>query len=66
MDGEKAEEFEKFFNHYLYRRGEAMQITQFKVEDELVDVLGEGSFSPERIAQISNLLVKFCNYFFWF
>ena len=50
----EALEFKRIFNHYLDKRKENMKNTQFKVEDILGDIIGEGPIPPEQNTKLTN------------
>ena len=58
IDGKEALELKKIYNHYIDKRNEIMESTQFKVEDIFGDVISKDSISPEQITKLNNFLAK--------
>ena len=54
-DEKEALELKKIYNHYLDKRKDIMENTQFKVEDVFDDVISKDNFSQEQ--KKLNLLV---------
>ena len=58
IDEKEALELKKIYNHYLDKRKEIMNSTNFKVEDIFGDVIGKDSVSPERKTKPNIFLEK--------
>ena len=58
IDEKEALEFKKIYNHYIDKRKEIMNSTEFKVEDIFVDVILKDSISQEHITKLHNFLAK--------
>ena len=58
IDEREALELKKIYNHYLDKRKEIMNSTEFKVEYIFGDVISKDSISPEQITKLNNFLTK--------
>ena len=58
IDEKEAQELKKIYNHYIDKRKEIMDSTNFKVEDIFSDVISKDSISPEQITKLNNFLEK--------
>ena len=54
----EAEDLKKMENHYLDKREEIMENTEFKVEDIFSDITSKGSISTEQITKPSKFSAK--------
>ena len=54
IDEKEALELKKIYNHYLDKRKEIMNSTNFKVEDIFVGVVSRYSVSPEQRTKLNN------------
>ena len=54
IDEKEAIELKKIYNHYLDKRKQIMDSTNFKVEDIFGDVISKDSISPEQITKPKN------------
>ena len=53
-DEKEALELNKIYNHYLDKRKQIMDSTNFKVEDFFGDVISKNSISREQITKLNN------------
>ena len=58
IDEREAIELKKIYNHYIDKRSEIMNNTQFKVEDVFGNVISKDNFSQEQITKLNNFLAK--------
>ena len=58
IDEKEASELKKIYNHYIDKRKEIMDSTNFKVEDIFGDVISKDSISREQITKLNNFLAK--------
>ena len=57
-DEKEAQELKKIYNHYIDKRSEIMENTQFKVEDVFGDVISKDNFSQEQKTKLNNFSAK--------
>ena len=58
VDEKKKYGLKKNFNLYLDNRREIMNSTQFKVENEIVDIINKASISPGQNTELNNFFAK--------
>ena len=58
IDGKEAEELKKIYNHYIDKRKEIMENTNFKVEYVFGDVISKDNFSQEQLTKLNVFLAK--------
>ena len=58
IDEKEALELKKIYNHYIDKRKEIMNSTQFRVEDIFGNIISKDSISPEQITKLNNFLTK--------
>ena len=58
IDQKEAEQLKQIYNHYVDKRKEIMDSTEFKVEDIFGDVISKDTISPEQITKLNNFLTK--------
>ena len=57
-DGKEALALKKFYIHYLDKRKEVMENTQFKLENIFGDILNKDNFSQEQISRLNKFSTK--------
>ena len=58
IDEKEAQELKKIYNHYLDKKKEIMNSTEFKVEDIFGDVISKDTISNEQITKLNNFLAR--------
>ena len=59
FDEKEAVELKMICNHYIDKRIESLDTTEFKVEDIFGDVFSQDSSSQEQITKLNKILAKF-------
>ena len=54
IDEKEVEQLKQIYNHYVDKRYEIMENTQFKVEDIFSDVISKDTISTEQITKLNN------------
>ena len=57
-DQKEAEQLKQIYNHYIDKRKDIMNNTQFKVEDVFGKVKSKDNFTQEQITKLNNFLAK--------
>ena len=58
INQKEADQLKQIYNHYVDKKSEIMENTQFKVEDIFNDVINKDTISQEQIVKLNNFLAK--------
>ena len=58
IDEKEVEQLKQIYNHYIDKKSEIRENTQFKVEDRITDVISKDTISTEQIMKLNNFLAK--------